>query len=201
MIFTNEIKKFIKDNVTNTTSKELAEMVNSKFGTDFTWKQIRYHKQNRGLKSGIDTRFKPKSEYGKDFRFRKGISNNKKDEFKPGNVPHNILPIGSEIEKPNGQIWVKVSDPSVWMPKHYIEWEIYNPPLEKNDILLFKDGNPKNCELSNLIKITRKELAVINRQRMISRNGNDPEMTEFAVNLARLMIKRHSLESDKGEKK
>ncbi|ABR48751.1 hypothetical protein Amet_2599 [Alkaliphilus metalliredigens QYMF] len=47
-----EVKEFIKNNVSGTTTKELVELVNAKFGTDFTESKMKSYKSNHKLKSG-----------------------------------------------------------------------------------------------------------------------------------------------------
>lgn len=50
--YSEEVKKFIVDNVQGTTVEDLAVMVNAKFGTEFTESKMRDFKRNHGLKSG-----------------------------------------------------------------------------------------------------------------------------------------------------
>lgn len=46
------LKRFIADNVAGTTTKELVELVNVKFGVDFTENKMKSYKANHNLKSG-----------------------------------------------------------------------------------------------------------------------------------------------------
>ena len=48
-----ELIDFIAENVTGMTTKELVDLVNTKFGTDFTESKMKSYKTNHGLKSGI----------------------------------------------------------------------------------------------------------------------------------------------------
>lgn len=50
--YSEEVKKFIADNVHGITAKDLVVMVNAKFGTEFTESKMRSFKKNHHLKSG-----------------------------------------------------------------------------------------------------------------------------------------------------
>lgn len=50
--YSEAVKKFIADNVKGTPVKDLVEMVNAKFGLDFTESKMRSYKKNHGFKSG-----------------------------------------------------------------------------------------------------------------------------------------------------
>lgn len=50
--YPDEVKRFIAENVTGRTTRELVEMTNNKFGTNFTEISMKAYKHNHGLKSG-----------------------------------------------------------------------------------------------------------------------------------------------------
>jgi hypothetical protein len=50
--YSKELKTFIAENVKGTTTKELVELVNAKFGTNFTESKMKSYKTNNNLKSG-----------------------------------------------------------------------------------------------------------------------------------------------------
>lgn len=50
--FPPEIQEYIKEHVKDISARDLADMVNEEFGTDYTGAQIRSYKKNNGLKSG-----------------------------------------------------------------------------------------------------------------------------------------------------
>lgn len=49
--YSDEVKQFIANNVNGATTKDLAELVNRKFGLDFTESKMKAFKNNNGLKS------------------------------------------------------------------------------------------------------------------------------------------------------
>lgn len=104
------------------------------------------------------------------FMTKKGIKNSAKTRFKKGDLPHNTLPDGEQISvrhhKRTGVSYkfyrVKLSK---WIPYHQHVWRKHNGPIPRGSIVVFKDGNTMNCELSNLELITRKENALRNRHK------------------------------------
>lgn len=75
--------------------------------------------------------------------------------FKPGNVPANYRPVGSERTL-DGYVYIKTSDPNKWEPKHRWLWERHHGKLEPGQIVKFIDGDKNNITLSNLRITDRK---------------------------------------------
>lgn len=81
--------------------------------------------------------------------------------FKKGNVPHNEMPIGS-IRDINSYNEIKYANHK-WMSLARYNWEQVHGPVPK-DMCVFKlDGNKYNDDISNLCLVTRKDLAMLNR--------------------------------------
>ena len=111
-------------------------------------------------------------EGGKKFRFKKGNQPHNKGEkmpdqvyqkvkgtmFKKGNRPHNWKPDGTIVERIDHKtkikyLYYKIKD-SHWIPYHHKIWNEAHGPIPSSHIVIFKDGNTLNCELSNLEMIT-----------------------------------------------
>lgn len=195
--YTDEMKKFIAENVDNTLNKELAEMVNKKFGTNISGSAISSYKYKLGLKSGIDSKFKKNSLSGKKSTFKtghkpwnKGIKGwsapgTEKTRFVKGNIPQNHRPVGSERISKDGYIEIKVAERNKWELKHRMIWEQINGPIPSTHVLIFLDGDKSNIALENLKLIHRRELLVMNRHKLFSDNN---ELTEMGNNVANLII-------------
>ena len=84
-------------------------------------------------------------------------------QFKPGSKPHNIVPVGTVIERKqhcdNGrrQAFIKIGEPNIWKARALIVWEEHNGPLAKDLLLWHLDGNSLNDAIENLEAITRAE--------------------------------------------
>lgn len=77
--------------------------------------------------------------------------------FRRGNVPVNHRPVGSERVNVEGYVEVKVSEPNKWRLKHRVVWEQANGPIPPGHNVQFRDGNRRNCGLSNLYLISRAD--------------------------------------------
>ena len=53
---------------------------------------------------------------------------------------------------------------SNWRAKKNIVWEKHNGPVPKGHCVVLLDGDPANCEIGNLVLLTRAELAELNRK-------------------------------------
>ena len=106
---------------------------------------------------------------GSDTRFQKGHTTWNKDmkglmvggeatQFKPGQMPHNHLPVGTVVRDTEGYMKIKVAEPKQWEYLHTKTWREAHGPIPKGRALVFKDSNRENCALDNLELITRAEL-------------------------------------------
>lgn len=85
------------------------------------------------------------------------IERTKATRFKKGNVPQNKKEIGHQRITKDGYIEVKVAEPNRFVLLHRWIWKIWNGPIPKGHIIIFKDGNKQNCAIENLEIITMKE--------------------------------------------
>lgn len=77
----------------------------------------------------------------------------------------NSLPIGTESTF-RGTVHIKTKR-GKWEPKHRWLWEKEHGPIPKNHILIFKDGDKTNVTIGNLMLVTRNEMAIINKKKML----------------------------------
>jgi hypothetical protein len=102
-------------------------------------------------------------------------------QFKKGNRPHNYKPVGTERVNGEGYVDVKVADPNKWRSKHILIWEKENGPVPKGHVIIFGDGNRLNLELDNLILVSRKQLAILNKNNLIQK---DADLTRTGIIVA-----------------
>ena len=98
-------------------------------------------------------------------------------------MPHNWRPVGSERVQVDGYMMVKIAEPKTWILKQHYVWQKANGQIEKDEIIVFLDGNRQNCELSNLRKISRKIHGIINHLHL---TYCDAQTFESACAVARL---------------
>lgn len=178
--YTTEQADFLKRNVKGRKVRELTEIFNDQFGLNLKDSQIRAFIKNHGLRSGVDARFN--SGHVPFNKGKKGVTQGgKSTQFKEGQKPHNYMPVGSERVNGDGYVDVKVADPNKWRAKHLLIWEEENGPVPKGYAVIFGDGNRHNFDIENLILVSRKQLAILNKNKLIQDNT---EMTKTGIIVA-----------------
>ena len=195
--YTDEHIQFLRDNVVGRSYAETTVLFNEHFGTNIPASKILSLAMRNGLKNGIERRLKKGDNVGAATQFKKGhVTWNKgmkgarfggeATQFKKGNRPHNYKPVGTELVNTDGYVVVKIAEPRKWRQKHILIWEAANGPVPKGHCLMFADSNPLNVTLDNLILITRAELAVMNKFRLIT---EDAELNRIGITLAKVIRK------------
>ena len=182
--YTPEQIEFIRKNIKNMTWKELTMKFNETYGTNLSYKALAATGKRYKIQTGRTGQFpKGLTPWNKGM---KGLSfpGMEATQFKPGNVPHNWVPIGSERITKDGYIQVKIQDGKKqknWRGKHILIWEAANGPLPEGHAIIFGDGNKRNFDLDNLILVSRAQLALLNKNRLIQNNA---ELTKTGILIA-----------------
>ena len=182
--YTQEEKDWLRDNVVGHSYKEVTEGFNEVFGLQLKQTQISGLIKRYGLCNGRDCRFK--KGHVSFNKGKKGVGGWAPTNFKKGHVPWNYKPVGSERINADGYAAVKVADPKKWRCKHAVIWESINGPIPKGHVVAFGDGNKQNFSSDNLILISRRQLAVINKHGLIY---NSAELTKIGLKIADIKIK------------
>lgn len=184
-LFTNKQEQYVLSIQYGRSAKEVASMVNKKFGLSVNADQIRYWRYRTQVDSG-------RRVLG---RFHKGhIPHNKGKKypdmertssmFKKGHKPHHSYPIGYEKISFHGNSVVKQPDGS-WRSKAKIMYEQYHGvTVPDEDYVIALDGNRLNLEKDNLIHVTKAELLGIN-QHDVLRLG-DKELSSAVHKIVKL---------------
>lgn len=184
-LYPARVMQYINDNHVGTGPKEMTDLLNSNFGTNYTHRQINAYYKNRKLNSGLDGRFKPGHvPFNKG---KKGITTGGVEtQFKKGHLPHNYQPVGTVRVNTEGYIDIKIADPNKWKGKHILVWEEHNGPVPKGHAVIFGDRNRRNFDPENLILVTRGQLLKLNQQSLIQ---EDAELTRMGVAIVTLQEK------------
>lgn len=107
--------------------------------------------------------------------------------FKKGNITWNTRPVGSErIEAKNFYVEIKVAEPNKWEKKHRYLYKKFHGEIPKGHVVIFADRNIYNFDISNLICVSRSELARLNQNHLIFENK---EATEAGIATVKLLNK------------
>ena len=192
--------EFIRDNSWGVSSKEMAEMVNEKFGTNFNAQRMKVFRQHNGIRSGCTgwyqkghppgNKGKKLEEYVKDPEKLADIrARIAQTQYKKGNRPVNELPVGTIVINSDGyKLRKKQAEGTLWERwelLHRAVWEEHNGPIPKDMMIGFKDSNKLNCDISNLMLMSRGENRIMTR---CGYRSEDPDITMAGLAIARLKI-------------
>lgn len=189
----DKVEDFLKM-IPGRSSAEIQCLAKDLLGLELTLAQIRSWKKNHKTPSGYDTRFRSggesatKGKRWNEFMSREAQERSKLSQFKKGNVPRNRKPLGEVFLRSDGYLWIKVQDGHLngnWKQFHRYIWELENGPVPKGHKIIFLDGNPKNCDISNLMCISDGVMSTANKLFGLCK---DPEINKAIIKAAELKI-------------
>ncbi len=118
----------------------------------------------RTIANSLPHRFQPGLEsWNKGTHYRAG-GRSVEHQFKPGQLPHNTVPVGTEVVNDEGYLKRKVRDDAPkgrsyknWRFVHILTWEQAHGPVPAGHRITFKDGDRTNVALDNLVCISHVE--------------------------------------------
>lgn len=196
--FPPDVRVFIEEHNKGKTAKDMASLVNTTFGTVYTAEQIKSYRGRYHLDSGLTGCFEKGHVPHNKGKHTGSYPGMVATQFKAGHTPKNHRPVGSERVTVDGYLERKVAEPNVWRQVHVLNWEAVNGPVPKGHVVIFKNGDKTNPDISNLLLVTRAELARMNQKGLIS---TDPEQTEVGQNIARLILATAKRKKEKRRRK
>lgn len=185
MKWSEEQKEYLKEITPGHHYREIQELMNKRFGLEYTMDQIKgaigRYKLNTGFTGQIQKGNIPWNKGTKGL-----VTGGVETQFKKGNRPKNFRPVGSERINVDGYTEIKVADPNKWRLKHQVVWEENKGPIPKGYTVIFGDSNKQNFDINNLLLVTRHQLLVLNRNKLIQ---NDTDITKTGILVADLNIK------------
>ena len=186
-MFTDEEIAFIRSIAKGKYREDIRQAFNEKFNTNLSYNQITNAMKRNNITSGVD------------YRFKKGHTPHNKGKKMPPEVYEKIKPtlfkkgcntkgrpVGDERTDRDGYINIKIEQPNKWRLKHLHLWEQHYGAIPKNHVVIFLDGDKRNFDINNLALISRAENMYLSRHKL---RFNDRELTESAVNIAKLNSK------------
>ena len=163
--YTKEEDEWLCQNLLKYTYKDLVVAFNQTFHTSIGYYALKSHCIGKGFKGGtsVDKGYK-------NWRF---------------------APIGTESIY-NGRIYVKVSDAPAsrmaknhmanWTEKGRLVWEQHHGKIPEGYVIVYLDGNPLNCDISNLECTTNS----INGQLSVPCKGTSADLKRCAIKMKTL---------------
>lgn len=168
-MWTEEELQYLRENFSTSLTKDIAECLHRNFV------YVGYKARKMGLrkdpqfimKTNMDSlalaaKFvKGRIPFNKGKPRREWMSQEKIDKqschaFKKGHMPWTSHPVGYEAVR-DGYLKVKVAKKRRMVLKHRWVWEQAHGMIPKGNLIIFRDGNRMNCDLSNLQMVTRAE--------------------------------------------
>lgn len=169
-LYPERIRNFIKQNYVGVGPKAMGVLLNKTFGTDYTFNQMKAYYSRHSIDSGLTGKFQP--DHIPFNKGKKGVGGWEPTQFKKGNRPLNYKPVGTERVNADDYVDIKVADPNKWKGKHIIVWEEHNGLVPDGCVIIFGDGNRRNFDPDNLIMVSRKQLATLNKKRLIQNHAD-----------------------------
>ena len=157
LVWTKEMTDYMREIIPGRFNDEVASMINNKFGSDITSRQVENYKKNNKLRSGLNI-FK---DSGKP-PWNKGISyqppgNSYKTQFKS-------KPKGTIVKDTRGYWIKKISDnPDTWEKMHNLIWKQQFGEIPEGHYIVFLDGDKDNLSIDNLVCLDKSERLDLNR--------------------------------------
>lgn len=159
--YTDEMLEWIEANQADISRAELTRQFNKRFNMNTGRCTIPALCVRKGWVSKHDGRIKKgDTPWNKG---KTGYMSANVTSFKKGQTPKNHRPVGSERITRDGYMEVKIKEPRTWRLKHIVVWEAENGKLPSGHVIRLLDGDKTNCNIGNLLCISRGANATSNR--------------------------------------
>lgn len=188
--YTDEHIAFIKKTLPGRSYKEAHRLFEDRFNLGVTPGAFHGFCSRKGFCNGLEGQFRKGQE-----AWNKGMKGldigGKETRFKKGQPSLNKKPIGSErVDAKDGFTMVKVAEPNKWELKHRVIWEVLHGSIPDGLTVAFGDGDRSNFSPDNLILISRKQLAIMNKMGLKRINA---EYTKSGMLIADLKLRVRDL--------
>lgn len=168
---------------------EMLKRVNAHFGDIMTFSQFKCYLNNRHISlRGTATQYRRGSTPANKGRKVSAATYEllKATFFKPHNRPRTTLDVGTIVKTfkklRNGEqesYYCKKIAERTWKMLHHIVWEEHNGPIPPGHVITFLDGNTLNCDISNLMCVSKAANACANQEGL--RVKGQPDLTRTVL--------------------
>ncbi|MDY0037969.1 MAG: HNH endonuclease signature motif containing protein [Zoogloea oleivorans] len=165
--YLDEHLDFLREGFRLMSLSELVEAFNRHFGLERSFNSVRAAVKNHGITSGRTGRFETgETPWNKG---KTGYMGANETSFRRGNMPHTKRRLWSERISVDGYIEISVPERNPhtgaatrFRLKHVWLWEGEHGKVPPGHAVIFKDGDRMNCEIDNLLLVSRSELLSMN---------------------------------------
>lgn len=191
-IWSEEEKEYLKQITPGHHYNEIQELMNKKFNLYLAINQIKGAIGRCKLNTGFNGFMKGQTPHNKGIK-QATSEKCKKTWFKKGNIPPQYRSIGSERVTVDGYTEIKIAESDKWRLKHQLIWEEHNGKMPKGSVILFGDGDKSNFDIDNLILVSRRQLLVMNTNKLIHNNA---DLTKIGTVIADVLIKINEIKTN-----
>lgn len=170
---------------------EISKLFNEQFNIDCSFELLRKKMNAAGIKKGRSANAgsfkKGQASWNKGL---KGYCPSPETLWKKGNIPHTAKPVGYERINKDGHIECKVENRNQMVLKHHHIWKKHKGEIPKNHVIMFKDNDKSNCDIDNLILVSRAELARFNQNYAKLSTSENHESLILLAKIKNITIKR-----------
>lgn len=149
--------------------KKIQEKFKAKFGREITYSAVKHKMQRICGGNGVDARYKKGNTSHLLVKNRHNPS--KKSDFEEC-IRHG---------KDGNEVFIKIN--GEWVRKKRYVWEQHNGTIPDGYVIMAKDGNNENCDIDNLVMVSRDVCMEFGRKNY---NELDKELRETAIYLSQL---------------
>lgn len=187
--------EYIRDNSWGVSSREMAEKVKELFGYEMSPSAMKQFRQRHGIKSGVTGWYQKNHTPGTKGKTLEEICHNDPEaiararatQFKKGQKPKNEMPVGTVVINSAGyKLRKRAMEGTLWERWEFLHravWEEHNGKIPEGMMVSFKDSDKLNCDISNLMLITKGENGALTRY---GYRFDDPDLTETGLAIVRL---------------
>ncbi len=195
--YSMELVAYIRSIANGKSRQEIADLANKRFEISLTTAQVkciitRYH-----IKTGLDGRFTKGHVPANKGKHQPVRGRMRESWFQKGQKSPNSVPVGTIKERDDGYVWIKTQEFKGrwnWTQLHKYIWEIAHGDLPDGMIVTFKDGNPRNFAIDNLVMISKEQNVRMNKLKI--REIDASGAFETALGIANLQIAIAKKEKD-----
>lgn len=214
--YTKRQEDFIRNNFQQYTIYELSDLFNKKFHTNYSYRNIKDKKYDMGLikykqkvvkatYSEKEIKFLKKKYKGRTYdelarlfnkKFNRNVTRHQIKEIKYKYLPDNVkikgkneIPLYSERVDTSGEIVIKIANNKRIAKARYV-WEKKYGKIPKGYSIVHLDGNKSNNKLNNLELVSNKELALLNREKLLSKNKHCSKLGLLIIKLQLKSLKK-----------